>query len=156
MLELMDREMYVITPDAVVYHRHRNELIAFARRRYQYGTSEPLLQSTHPDRIKSLPIYLSADYMLLGCLFIMLINLEPPDSIRFRVSDIISIYFSGYTFELPEAEKDGIRVSIHRIVLQGCATVLSVSVHHASFLSRCYLLPMLMLRFYGRISSPAA
>jgi mycofactocin system glycosyltransferase len=40
-------------PSARVLHRHRNSVGAFCRRRFEYGTSEPLLQALHPDRIKT-------------------------------------------------------------------------------------------------------
>jgi mycofactocin glycosyltransferase len=37
-----------------VYHKHRNRLIPFCKRRFDYGTSEPLLQKMHPDKVKSM------------------------------------------------------------------------------------------------------
>ena len=37
-----------------VYHRHRNRLRHFCRRRFDYGTSEPLLQQLHPERSKEM------------------------------------------------------------------------------------------------------
>ena len=39
-------------PEGVVYHKHRNQLPPFCRRRFDYGTSEPLLQKIHPDKKK--------------------------------------------------------------------------------------------------------
>jgi mycofactocin system glycosyltransferase len=39
-------------PVGKVYHKHRNQLWPFCRRRFQYGTSEPVLQQLHPDRTK--------------------------------------------------------------------------------------------------------
>ena len=39
-------------PDGSVYHKHRNDLYSFCRRRFDYGTSEPLLQKRHPDKVK--------------------------------------------------------------------------------------------------------
>lgn len=40
--------------DGVVYHKHRNRTLAFCHRRFDYGTSEPLLQKLHPQRVKKL------------------------------------------------------------------------------------------------------
>jgi mycofactocin system glycosyltransferase len=37
-----------------VYHKHRNQLIPFCKRRFDYGTSEPLLQKMHPDKVKNM------------------------------------------------------------------------------------------------------
>jgi mycofactocin system glycosyltransferase len=42
-------------PFGVVYHRHRNQLRTFCARRFDYGTSEPMLQQLHPERIKQIP-----------------------------------------------------------------------------------------------------
>ena len=39
-------------PVGRVYHRHRNRPAAFCRRRFQYGTSEPLLRDLHPEKTK--------------------------------------------------------------------------------------------------------
>ncbi|MBN2232547.1 MAG: mycofactocin biosynthesis glycosyltransferase MftF, partial [Deltaproteobacteria bacterium] len=39
-------------PQGVVYHKHRNETWPFCRRRFDYGTSEPMLQRRHPERSK--------------------------------------------------------------------------------------------------------
>jgi mycofactocin system glycosyltransferase len=41
-------------PVGKVYHKHRNQPLAFCIRRFDYGTSEPLLQRLHPLRIKQL------------------------------------------------------------------------------------------------------
>jgi len=41
-------------PAGVVFHKHRNKIWAFFKRRFQYGTSEPLLQKKHPDRLKKM------------------------------------------------------------------------------------------------------
>lgn len=44
----------VYVPRGWVYHEHRNRLGAFLRRRFEYGTSEALLQEHHPGRRKKL------------------------------------------------------------------------------------------------------
>jgi mycofactocin glycosyltransferase len=41
-------------PMGRVAHRHRNRLIPFFKRRFEYGTSEPMLQLLHGDRKKTL------------------------------------------------------------------------------------------------------
>ena len=40
-------------PAAKIYHRHRNTLGPFCRRRFDYGTSEPILQALHLNREKT-------------------------------------------------------------------------------------------------------
>ena len=41
-------------PMGKVSHRHRNRLAAFCARRFDYGTSEPVLQQIHAGRVKTL------------------------------------------------------------------------------------------------------
>ncbi|NLA74078.1 MAG: hypothetical protein GX846_01135, partial [Deltaproteobacteria bacterium] len=41
-------------PEGVVFHKHRNMIWPFCRRRFEYGTSEPLLNKKHPDRRKNI------------------------------------------------------------------------------------------------------
>jgi mycofactocin system glycosyltransferase len=56
----------VYTPRGRIRHEHRNRPGAFLRRRFQYGTSEGLLQTLHPGRRKKfvLPWALSAAALL--------------------------------------------------------------------------------------------
>ncbi|MFH0821403.1 MAG: mycofactocin biosynthesis glycosyltransferase MftF [Pseudomonadota bacterium] len=55
-------------PSAGVRHRHRTRPIAFCRRRFDYGTSEPILQQLHPKHSKTvvLPLADSAFWALLA------------------------------------------------------------------------------------------
>jgi mycofactocin system glycosyltransferase len=41
-------------PMGKVYHKHRNRLGPFFSRRFDYGTSEPILQRRHPGRVKQM------------------------------------------------------------------------------------------------------
>jgi mycofactocin system glycosyltransferase len=50
-------------PEGIVFHKHRNRLWPFCRRRFEYGTSEPFLNKKHPDRLKKM------FYMPLSVLF---------------------------------------------------------------------------------------
>ncbi len=47
-------------PSARVFHRHRNRLGSFCRRRFDYGTSEPQLQAAHRRRRKVFPLWPAA------------------------------------------------------------------------------------------------
>ncbi|GAB4263943.1 MAG: mycofactocin biosynthesis glycosyltransferase MftF [Deferrisomatales bacterium] len=56
------------TPRGWVWHEHRNEWVAFLKRRFEYGTSEAQLQVRHPHRRKkiALPPALTAAALLLA------------------------------------------------------------------------------------------
>ena len=52
---LQDAGHYVeFRPAGTVYHKHRNGLRPFCRRRFDYGTSEPLLLQLHSERSKQM------------------------------------------------------------------------------------------------------
>jgi len=104
-------------PEGVVFHKHRNMIWPFFRRRFEYGTSEPLLNKKHPDRIKKmfyLPLTvlswltavtatISGHYLLfLLCGFILLIDthVKWKQAVKKELSigyyQIISAVFRGY------------------------------------------------------------
>jgi mycofactocin glycosyltransferase len=62
----------VYTPRGRVCHEHRNRLWAFLRRRFQYGTSEGLLHTIHPERRKKiiLPRALALAVLLAAASFL--------------------------------------------------------------------------------------
>ncbi len=66
---LRDRGRKIVyTPAGSIVHEHRNRLGSFLRRRFEYGTSEGLLQILHPERRKRLvlPPALAASVLLLA------------------------------------------------------------------------------------------
>jgi mycofactocin system glycosyltransferase len=123
-------------PEAVIFHRHRNRLGAFCRRRYDYGTSEPLLQSLHPRRRKIFPVWplamlfwgllLSAalSYPVLGAVAPLLLL---ADSLQNR----------------QRAQRRGLRLTFATVLQAKIRHYLSVLYHLAAFCSRYYLLPAL-------------
>jgi mycofactocin system glycosyltransferase len=71
---LRDRGRKIVyTPRGAIVHEHRNRLRAFLRRRFQYGTSEGILQLLHPERRKRLvlPPALAAGSLLLALSFLL-------------------------------------------------------------------------------------
>lgn len=56
-------------PVGRVYHRHRNKMRQFGLRRFDYGTSEPLLQQTHSSRVKE--IMMPPSGVLFWCLMLL-------------------------------------------------------------------------------------
>ena len=71
---LRDRGRKIVyTPRGAIVHEHRNRVKAFLRRRFQYGTSEGILQVLHPERRKRLvlPPALTAGALLLALSFFL-------------------------------------------------------------------------------------
>jgi len=56
-------------PVGTIFHKHRNRLKAFCRRRFEYGTSEPQLQKLHKDRRKKMffPPLITMFWLTMAC-----------------------------------------------------------------------------------------
>ncbi len=59
-------------PVGTIFHKHRNQLQAFCRRRFDYGTSEPQLQKLHGDRRKKMvfPPLITMFWLTMACFLI--------------------------------------------------------------------------------------
>ena len=131
---LMDSgNVIVYRPEAMVFHRHRNQLSAFCRRRYEYGTSEPLLQSLHRRRRKMFPIwplptlfwlFLAAAVILHPALISVALVLLLSDSLHCHV----------------RAEQEGLQLSYPTVLKARIRQYASVLYHIAAFGSRYYML----------------
>jgi mycofactocin glycosyltransferase len=75
-------------PAGTVYHRHRNRLKSFCARRFDYGTSEPLLQYLHRNRIKKL--ILPGAQALFWCAVALSILLNSPWLLAFAGTVVLS------------------------------------------------------------------
>lgn len=121
-------------PTGLIYHKHRNRLGTFARRRFDYGTSEPLLQQSHADRIKKL--------------------IFPPGETFFWLTAILSIIFSstqllglsalsllvGSLFKLIRVQREGIPVGFPRMFAAVFRSYLAFFYYICAFVSRYYLI----------------
>ena len=130
-------------PQGRVYHKHRNRVLSFCRRRFEYGTSEPLLNKLHPEKIKEI------------CF--------PPLTSLFWVGIIISI-ISGYrpllvisaaaivadaTKKSFKVRRNGISIKTLSMLCSVLRGYLTFSYHIAGFVSRYYL-------FFALITLPVA
>ena len=139
---LMDRGAVVsYTPDARVFHRHRNQVTSFARRRYQYGTSEPLLQSVHAHRVKTFPVYAMAS-LFWGLILISALLFPPLGfSVPFLLSGDTILHYRN-------TRKAGLILSVFSIVYARIRHNLSVLYHLFSFFSRYYLMAALLIQVF--------
>ncbi|MDM8554977.1 mycofactocin biosynthesis glycosyltransferase MftF [Desulfococcaceae bacterium HSG7] len=126
-------------PAGKIFHKHRNRLRPFCARRFDYGTSEPLLQQLHPDRVKRLffppsaalfwIIFISALFFKSAILFILAPGI--------LTSDCINKYRKIRSRKIP----------IHFLRLSQAVfrSYLTLVFHCCSFMSRYYLIPALLL-----------
>jgi mycofactocin glycosyltransferase len=130
----------VYRPQAVVYHDHRNRLIDFCRRRSDYGTSEPLLQSMHPRRRKTLPLWPQA--ILFWLLFAAAVLVHPLLGLAAPALLMADVRQSRRT-----ANRLGVRLSCASLSAAKMRHYLAALYHLAAFSSRYYLLPAMLLAF---------
>jgi len=128
-------------PEAVVFHRHRNRLGAFCRRRYDYGTSEPLLQSLHHRRRKVFP--LSPLAMFFWGLVATAVLFFP---VLGAVAMLLLLAHSLHNRQ--QAQRIGLRLAFTSVLLAKIRHCLSVLYYIVAFGSRYYLLPLLVFSVF--------
>jgi mycofactocin system glycosyltransferase len=124
-------------PVGQVFHRHRNQMGPFFRRRFEYGTSEPLLQNLHPDRIKTL--YFPVTESLFWLLAIL--SIWMPLLLIVCGGLWISTCLRGYR----KLQKLKIAMGVGTVALSTTRSYLAFMYHCFSFISRYYLVAGLVL-----------
>ncbi|MCF6179627.1 MAG: mycofactocin biosynthesis glycosyltransferase MftF, partial [Geopsychrobacter sp.] len=134
-------------PVGRVYHAHRSKLWPFMQRRFDYGTSEGLLQRLHPVRGKKmlLPPMLTLILLLLTTALIGQFWQPLPLAVLLLLVD------SGLFHQ--KMRKQGLRLSASAILLARSRAVGSLGYYLGYHLLRYYLLPLLLL---AGLFSPAA
>ena len=125
-------------PTGTVYHAHRAILWPFMRRRFDYGTSEGLLQQLHPLRGKKMPLppMLTLILLLLAVAAVTLSLLPLP------VAALLLLIDSGLTQR--RIDKQGLFLSGRKILAARIRAVGSLGYYLGYHLLRYYLLPLLL------------
>ena len=119
-------------PKGTIFHRHRNRMGAFCRRRFDYGTSEPLLQKLHPDRAKT--FFFPMGGFLFWCVFFISFFFIPS---LLSICPMLVLIDSMLKYQKTLKQQLSISFFQHlKAVLRSYATLFY---HGASFLSRYYL-----------------
>lgn len=120
-------------PSGTVFHRHRNQISAFCRRRFDYGMSEPMLQRLHPERAKKwyFPVggFFFWWFVLISCLISPLFLIFCP---VIFLADSLAKHVKTLRLKIP--------VSLWQNI-KAVARTNAVLFHHcAGFISRYYLI----------------
>ncbi len=124
-----------------VAHKHRNNLVAFCSRRFEYGTSEPVLQRLHRARVKTL--YLPwTESLFWFTVFLALLFFSP-----WPMALGAGIFFVDSHQKYARLRKRQIPVARIQVVTAVLRSYLSFVYHCSSFISRYYLvgLPLVLL-----------
>jgi hypothetical protein len=130
-------------PIGKVYHRHRNALRAFCVRRFEYGTSEPLLHQFHPERKKQLvlhPAILSFWVLVVCTLF----------SDQFLLTGLLSgllLHADAYCKHW-RLHRENLPLPFLRILLATARSYLGFCYHCCAFVSRYYLGCFFLFGYY--------
>jgi mycofactocin system glycosyltransferase len=126
-------------PQGRVYHKHRNRVLPFCCRRFDYGTSEPLLNKLHPEKIKKLCFPPLTSLFWLGLLLSMIPGFGSlvVVSAGAMVVDTLKKSFKTKRRKIP--------VKVSSLLISVLRSYLAFLLHIASFVSRYYLLPSLII-----------
>ncbi|MBN2063112.1 MAG: mycofactocin biosynthesis glycosyltransferase MftF [Deltaproteobacteria bacterium] len=128
-------------PSGRVYHRHRNKLSDFCARRFDYGTSEPILQNAHAARVKNiiLPVFAASFW------FVVLLS--------FMTGMISLMVICGFVLlaesvsQLCFVREKNIPVHPADLMVANLRSYISLPYHLCAFFSRYYLLWSLLFVF---------
>jgi mycofactocin system glycosyltransferase len=128
-------------PMGKVSHKHRNRLAAFCVRRFDYGTSEPVLQELHAGRVKTLFLPWTESLFWLTVILSMLLKI--PLLLLAGAGLLLADGFQKYG-TLKKRQIPVTRGQVFRSVIR---SHLSFVYHCCSFISRYYLVvsPLVLL-----------
>jgi mycofactocin system glycosyltransferase len=126
-------------PQGRVYHKHRNRVVSFCRRRFDYGTSEPLLNKIHTEKFKEILLPPLALLFWAGFIFSVVLGYLPLLVISGAaiIADAIK--------KLLKIRRSGIPIRNSSLLLSVVRSYLAFSHHIASFVSRYYLFVSLIV-----------
>lgn len=120
-------------PQGRVSHRHRNRLWPFCRRRFDYGTSEPLLQQMHSKRKKRLIFPPGASSFWSVAVLAIFLGYAP----LFVLCGITVLFDAQW--RLSSIRQRGISIKLRPLFLSVLRSYLALFYHCCAFVSRYYL-----------------
>ncbi len=134
-------------PMGSVFHKHRNRVWAFCRRRFDYGTSEPLLQKRHKTRRKKMVFPFFASLFLAGVLSTFLTGLAP------LLIPCAAALMWDTLGRWKIIKKKGIPLPVFSILKAVLRSYLFFVYHLCAFVSRYYLIWAIVLVFIWPLAS---
>lgn len=128
-------------PSAVVYHRHRNSIHDFCKRRFDYGTSEPLLQQLHPSRRKDF-LLRPGSFVFWAFIVLSLVNPQPV----FLLAAAAFLVGDALLYQR-KARCSGLSLPYIKVLFSIARVNFSFLYHICAFGSRYYLLPAMAAGF---------
>jgi mycofactocin system glycosyltransferase len=126
-------------PRGKIFHRHRNTLRSFCSRRFDYGTSEPLLQQVHRERPKTFLLPPTAAFFWV----LAVLSLWEAEASLLALCGVVCLIDSGAA--LRKLRKRRIPAKVIEALFAVLRSYLAFFFHACTFVSRYYLLWILPL-----------
>lgn len=121
-------------PAGRIFHKHRNRIAAFCKRRFDYGTSEPLLNRLYPGKVKQMVFAPRASLFWVGLILTILLRsvwlLLFPGAIL--TSEAVLKFYN-----LKQIHSD---IPMYRIAVSVVRSYAAFFYHCCAFFSRYYLI----------------
>jgi mycofactocin system glycosyltransferase len=121
-------------PIGKVYHKHRNRLKPFCLRRFDYGTSEPLLHLSHPRRLKEM-IFLPGESLFWSAVVLSVILKSVP---FLAVSGMIVL--ADTLIKFVRIRRETVQIGVVYTVFAVLRSYAAFFYHFCAFVSRYYLI----------------
>jgi mycofactocin system glycosyltransferase len=121
-------------PNGRVYHKHRNSVASFCSRRFDYGTSEPILQQLHPDRSKQMVFPPGAFLFWIIAAFAIILKFPLLLSLCAFV-----LFVDAYDKSL-KVRRKGISINFPLLFMAVLRSYFALLYHCCAFISRYYLI----------------
>ncbi|MDO3377281.1 mycofactocin biosynthesis glycosyltransferase MftF [Geoalkalibacter halelectricus] len=129
----------VYLPKGKVCHNHRSSLMPFMRRRFDYGTSEGMLQTLHPQRRKKLLLPPG----LCVALLLLMLGLTTLQAAVFGTCAAVLLIDAGVTHA--KLNRRGLRQGFLAVFQARLRALASLAYYLGYHLLRYYLLPIILL-----------
>ena len=134
-------------PAGRIYHKHRSLLKAFAARRHDYGTSEPILQKLHPEKKKELMIPFTSLLCFSTAILALFLN-------SLAVSALIpAIVFFESVKKYPGVKKCVPSINFLMLLLSSLRGHIAFLVMLSSFTSRYYLITIPLIIAFSPLAA---
>jgi len=126
-------------PAGSVFHKHRNKVSAFCSRRFDYGTSEPMLNRLYPGKVKQMVVATLAFLFWAGLILSVLFK-----SVWLVLFSAV-ILLSEAVFSFRAIKQNGLCIPIGMVGISVVRSYAGFFYHCCAFCSRYYLIWSIVL-----------
>lgn len=135
-----DGRRIVYLPTGIIHHEHRNRYASFMARRFDYGTSEEMLQRHHPLRKKRMPVPPLLAALLFLCLTVPLTG-------GWGVLTALTVLLVDGGITRIKIQRLGARIGFITLLAGRLRALGSLLYYLCAHLIRYYAVPLLLLCF---------